>query len=91
MKRINPKLRVLGILPTMWYKSWEISRAERTLREAGLRVLPRIRRSDKVDDMTFAQAPLIVCSPRCGPCQDYRRLAAWLDSINGKEAAQDGE
>ena len=85
MKRINPKLRVLGILPTMWYKSWEISRAERTLREAGLRVLPRIRRSDKVDDMTFAQAPLITVSPRCNPCHDYRHLATWLESPMRKE------
>ena len=91
MKRINPQLRVLGILPTMWYKSWEISRAERTLREAGLRVLPRIRRSDKVDDMTFAQAPLITVSPRCNPCHDYRHLATWLESPMRKEETDDGE
>ena len=92
MRRINPQLRVLGVLPVMWYKSESILQAERALRESGLRVLPRIRRSDRVDDMTYAQAPLISCSPRSGPCKDYRVLAKWLDLGQGREEAQrDGE
>lgn len=78
MRRLNPALKVLGVLPVMWYKSDSILKAERALRDAGLRVLPRIRRSDKVDEMTYSQAPLIQCSPRSGPCRDYRRLARWL-------------
>lgn len=78
MRRINPKLQVLGLLPVMWYKSPEISKAEMALRESGLPILPRIRRSNRVDDMTFSQAPLIVCSPHSGACQDYRRLASFL-------------
>ena len=92
MRRINPQLQVLGVLPVMWYKSESILQAERALRESGLRVLPRIRRSDRVDDMTYAQAPLISCSPRSGPCKDYRVLARWLDLGQGREEAQrDGE
>lgn len=91
MRRINPKLRLLGVLPVMWYQSESTLQAEKALRLAGFKVLPRIRRSNRVDDMTYAQKPLIVCSPRCGSCQDYRRLAAWLDGIPGKEAAKDGE
>lgn len=92
MRRINPQLQVLGVLPIMWYKSESILQAERALRESGLRVLPRIRRSDRVDDMTYAQAPLISCSPRSGPCKDYRVLAKWLDLGHGREEAQrDGE
>lgn len=83
MRKINPRLRVLGVLPVMWYRSDTITKAESALRNAGLKVLPRIRRSDRVDDMTYAQAPLIVCSPRSGPCRDYRRLAAWLDGPKG--------
>ena len=79
MRRINPKLQVLGLLPVMWYKSPEISKAEMALRESGLPILPRIRRSNRVDDMTFHQAPLIVCSPHSGACQDYRRLADFLE------------
>ena len=78
MRRINPKLRVLGLLPVMWYKSDEIARAEMALRETGLPVLPRIRRSNRVDDMTFAQEPLCLCSPKSGAAQDYRRLARWI-------------
>lgn len=89
MRRINPRLRVLGVLPVMWYKSERIQAAERALREAGLQILPRIRRSDRVDDMTYAQAPLISCSPRSGPCKDYRVLARWLDLGQGREEAQD--
>ena len=78
MRRLNPTLQLLGVLPVMWYKSPEISKAEMALRESGLPILPRIRRSNRVDDMTFHQAPLIVCSPHSGACQDYRRLASFL-------------
>ena len=83
MRRINPRLRVLGLLPVMWYRSEQISRAEAALRESGLPVLPRIRRSNRVDDMTFAQKPLIVCSPKSAACQDYRRLATRIAARGG--------
>ena len=85
MRRINPALRVLGVLPVMWYKSDVITKAEQALRDAGLPVLPRIRRSDLVDAMTFAQRPLLVCSPKCGPCRDYKLLAKWLLALKGGE------
>ena len=78
MRRINPRLTVLGLLPVMWYRSDPIVKAESALRNAGLPVLPRIRRSNRVDDSTFRQQPLIVCAPKCGACQDYRRLATRL-------------
>ena len=79
MRKINPRLRVLGLLPVMWYRSDVITRAERALRESGLPVLPHIRRSDRVDDMTFREEPLIRCSPKCGACQDYRLLAKRIE------------
>lgn len=72
MQRINPVLRVAGILPTMWYNSAEIVKAEQQLRESLLPVFPHIRRSSKVDDMTFRQLPLVYSSPKSGACQDYR-------------------
>ena len=75
MRKINPRLQLLGVLPTMWYASEENVKAERTLRESGLRVIGRIPRSIKVDDMTFRQQPLIVSSPRSEACRAYRRLA----------------
>lgn len=74
MRRINPQLRLAGVLPTMTYKSDKIRGALDTLYRSGLHVYPKIRRTGKVDDMTFAQTPLIVSSPKSAACIDYRRL-----------------
>ena len=89
MHRINPRLRIAGVLPVMWYKREQISEAERALRDAALPMLPRIRRSDLVDVMTFRQAPLIDCAPKCGACRDYRVLAKRLlqPTQTGEEAS----
>lgn len=86
MRKINPKLRLAGILPTMWYNSPTIVEAEGTLRKSGLPVFPHIRRTDKVDDMTFAQEPLLISSPRSAAGVDYRRFVqAWLKNEGGKD------
>lgn len=76
MRQINPKLRLAGCLPTMWYRNPQITDAEAQLRQAGLPVFQHIRRSDKVDDMTFRQDPLLVTSPNSGAGVDYRRFVA---------------
>ena len=91
MRRINPALRVLGLLPVMWYRSEPVERAEKELRLAGLPMLPRIRRSDKVDEMTFRQEPLTVFSPHCAAATDYRRLARKIDRRGGEDAASCGK
>ena len=84
MRQINPRLRLAGCLPTMWYKSDNIQQAEETLRSSGLPVFPHIRRTDKVDDMTFAQEPLLISSPRSAAGVDYRRFVqAWLKNEEG--------
>ena len=74
MRKINPKLRLAGCLPTMWYRSPKIQEAEETLRASGLPVFPPIRRTDKVDEMTFAQDPLLITSPRSAAGVDYCRF-----------------
>lgn len=74
MRKINPKLHLAGCLPTMWYNSPQICEAEKTLRNSLLPVFPPIRRTDKVDEMTFAQDPLLVFSPRSAAAVDYRRF-----------------
>ena len=80
MRKINPDLRLAGVLPTMWYNAPRIRDAEVTLINSGLPVFPHIRRSDKVDDMTFAQEPLLICSPNSAAGIDYRRfLCAYLE------------
>lgn len=76
MKRINPRLRIAGLLPTMWYKAPEIRDAEDQLRAAGFRVFHHIRRSDKVDRMTFQQEALLMSSPNSGAGIDYRAFVS---------------
>ena len=76
MRRINPRLRVAGVLPTMWYRDELIQDAEEQLRSAGLHIFHHIRRSDKVDYMTFYRTPLQICSPNSGAGVDYRKFVA---------------
>lgn len=83
MKRINPRLRIAGLLPTMWYKAPEIQDAEQQLRAAGFRVFHHIRRSDKVDRMTFQQEVLLTSSPNSGAGIDYRAFVA--EYVGGAE------
>lgn len=76
MRKINPRLRLAGLLPTMWYQDKQIQEAERQLKDAGLPVFHHIRRSDKVDSMTFQQEPLLISSPRSAAGIDYRKFVA---------------
>lgn len=78
MMEINPELKLLGCLPTMWYACDRTRQAEKTLRLYDLPVLQRIRRTDKVDEMTFAQRPIIESSPRSAAAVDYRAFVRWL-------------
>lgn len=86
MRQINPALTLSGLLPTMWYRSDNIEDAERQLRESGLPVYPHIRKTNKVDDMTFLQEPLVVSSPKSAACVDYRKFVKALmegGTVNG--------
>lgn len=83
MRRINPRLRLAGCLPTMWYKDPQIQAAEDQLRSAGLPVFPHIRRSDKVDRMTWQQDPLLVSSPNSAAGVDYRKFVT--EYVGGAE------
>lgn len=82
MRRINPRLKMAGCLPTMWYKDEEIQAAEDQLKAAGLPVFHHIRSSKKVDGMTFKQEPLLVSSPNSAAGVDYRRFVK--EYIGGK-------
>ena len=76
MRRINPRLNVAGLLPTMWYLDPQIEEAEQTLKAAGLNVYHHIRSSRKVDGMTWVQEPLLISSPRSAAGIDYRKFVA---------------
>ena len=76
MRKINPRLTIAGLLPTMWYPDDQIQEAEDTLKAAGLNVFHHIRHSKKVDGMTFQQEPLLISSPRSAAGIDYRKFVA---------------
>lgn len=76
MRKINPRLKLAGCLPTMWYPDEKIQAAEQQLRDAGLPVFHHIRNSRTVDAMTFRQEPLLISSPRSGAGIDYRKFVA---------------
>lgn len=71
MRQINPGLTLAGLLPTMWYKAQSVIRAEEELRDCGLPVFCHIRRTPKVDDMTFSGKPLLISSPNSAAARDY--------------------
>lgn len=75
MQRLNPDLRILGILPTMWRRSEEAEDAALALRCHELPLLPRVRYSSTVDRMTYRQRPLTESSPHSGALKDYRAVA----------------
>ena len=82
MRRINPRLKILGLLPTMWYQDPQIEDAESQLKAAGFYVFHHIRSSRPVDKMTFQQEPLSICSPRSAAGIDYRTFVREYLEVN---------
>lgn len=88
MRKINPRLKVAGVLITMWRKDPALAEAEAQLRK--ISALPvfrtHIRHSATVDAMTLAQEPLQVYSPHSGAGLDYKRFVAeYLEGGAGNE------
>lgn len=77
MQRINSRLKVSGILPTMWYRDEVIQEAEEVLKNSTLHIFPHIRRSNKADEMTFSR---VMPHGNAGHIQDYK---AFLDEYMG--------
>lgn len=77
IRRINPEIRVAGALVTMWRNTPVVVDAEQSLRSCALIPVFEtvIRRTDKVDEMTFERQPIAVYSPRSAAGYDYR---AWV-------------
>ena len=78
MKKLNPKLKLAGLLPTMFYSDDEQESSLDQLRASKLPVYSpiRLQRRGKVDKTTFTKTPLIITSPNCAACVDYKRFAA---------------
>lgn len=85
MRKINSNLKLSGILPTMWYRSDKIIEAEELLRNSAFNVFPHIRRTNKVDDMTFIQEPIISTSPHSAAAVDYRKFVKAFLCVKSSE------
>lgn len=87
-RKLNPKLRFLGVLVTM--------RRGKSATEVGIRALrgfkipvfdQTIRWTDEiVDESTYAHKPLHVYSPRCGAARDYARFV--IEYLGGERNEQ---
>lgn len=77
MQKINPNLRISGLLVTMWRAThMNIDALEQVQAYfKSLRIFKsKIRRTEKVDEMTFERRPITDFSPRSAAGVDYRRF-----------------
>lgn len=83
VKSIRPQIRIAGVLVTMWHNCPACAQGEELLRG---RAVPcfrtHIRRSDKVDESTFARVPLTEYSANCAAAVDYKRFVGeYLEGV----------
>ena len=75
VRRVNPGLRLAGVVITMWRNVDVVRDAEAILRTASVPVFSTtIRRTDRVDESTFSREPLYIYSPRSAASVDYHRF-----------------
>ena len=81
IRRVNGAVQV-GVLLTMWHNADVVRQGEDWLREhCPVPVFQtRIRRTDKVDESTFAREPVCQWSPTSAAARDYR---AWVREYLG--------
>lgn len=73
VQRIRPGIRIAGVLVTMWHKAPAVVQGEELLRRSGVPIFGvHIRRSDKVDESTFAREALLDYSKASSAGRDYR-------------------
>lgn len=77
VRRIKSGVTVAGILVTMWHNAPAVVQGEELLRKSSIPVFKtHIRRSDKVDESTFARQPLSVYSKTSSAGRDYESFVA---------------
>ena len=77
VRKIRPGVKIAGVLVTMWHKSNAVVQGEDLLRASRWPVYQtHIRRSDKVDESTFARQSLDEYSKGCAATVDYRRFVS---------------
>lgn len=76
VQRLNHGVRITGVLMTMWHRAEVVLQGEAYLRQhAGVPVFRTvIRRTDKVDESTYAAEPICDYSRGSAAAQDYRKF-----------------
>ena len=80
IRRIYPKVRVLGALVTKWHKAAVVEDAVDYLRDSGAVPVFKtvIRRTDKVEEASWCRQPTQQWSPFSSASRDYRAFASEL-------------
>lgn len=87
-RQIRPDIRVAGVLVTMYHNAEVQNQGIDLLRKKHLSVYDRmIRRTDKVDEATFARQPLFQWSRTSSAGRDY---VAWAEEFMQKEGLWHG-
>lgn len=74
-KAINPKIKLLGALVTMYRNNdTNIAGLEWLEKKSPIKVLGKIRYTEKAAESTFYNKPIYEYSPRCGAAQDYKHF-----------------
>lgn len=77
LREINPLLDRVELLLTMWHNADGVVAGELALRTSGLPMfMTMIRRTDKVDESTYARQTLDTWSPYSSAGRDYRTFVA---------------
>lgn len=88
LRKVQPRVRIGGALVTMWHNAEVVRQGEELLRRSGIPVYKTvIRRTDKVDESTFARQPAHSYSKRCSAGQDYLRF---VEEFLSEEAKRHG-
>ena len=89
VQTVRSGIRIAGVLVTMWHNAPVVTQGEQYLRAMDLPVFETtIRRTDKMDEATFARQPISTYSRWCAAARDYRDF---VDEYVSKEAADDGQ
>lgn len=89
VQTVRSGIRIAGVLVTMWHNAPVVTQGEQYLRAMDVPVFETtIRRTDKMDEATFARQPISDYSRWCAAARDYRDF---VDEYVGKEVADDGQ
>lgn len=88
-KEFNPSIDLMGVLITMFNKNDVNSSGEEWVRQQNDYPVfeTKIRRTEKVDESTFFEKPVIEYSVRCGATRDYKALVnEYLQKVEQMES-----